>query len=266
MVGVPTGVRRLVSGIIDTGSGPAIVMAHGMELDHRLFEPQVATLSRSFRTIAYDLRARSPRGEQPYDLYDLVDDLIRLLDDRGVDRCVLVGMSMGGFTAVRAAHRHPDRIAGLVLIGSAGVPYGREDIAQWSPAYEAVRGLPRLPPAQARADAELHFSLRTRRRRPELVDLWTDRIAERSGTATYHEYRAWAQQDDLSAHLGMIKAPTLIIHGDEDTAVPLSMALETHARIAHSRLMVLPYAAHAVNLEYPEIVSDAIRTLSSAST
>ena len=266
MVGVAAGVRRLVTSIIDTGSGLAIVMAHGMELDHRLFDSQVAALSGSFRTIAYDLRARSARGEQSYDLYDLVDDLIRLLDDCGIDRCVLVGMSMGGFMAVRAAHRHPDRIAGLVLIGSAGVPYSREDIVQWSPAYEAVRDLPRLPPAQARADAELHFSLRTRRLRPELVDLWTDRIAERSGTATYHEYRSWAQQDDLSARLGMIKAPTLIVHGDEDTAVPLTMALETHARISHSRLMVLPYAAHAVNLEYPDIISDAIRTLSSAIT
>jgi pimeloyl-ACP methyl ester carboxylesterase len=252
--------------MIDTGSGPAILMAHGMELDHRLFKPQVAALSGSFRTIAYDLRARSPRGEQPYDLYDLVDDLIGLLDDRGIDRCVLVGMSMGGFTAVRAAHRHPDRIAGLVLIGSAGVPYSREDIEHWSPAYEAVRDLPRLPPAQARADAELHFSLRTRRLRPELVDLWTDRIADRSGIATYHEYRTWAQQDDLSAHLGMIKAPTLIVHGDEDTAVPLTMALETHSRIPHSRLMVLPYAAHAVNLECPDVVSDAIRTLASEIT
>jgi pimeloyl-ACP methyl ester carboxylesterase len=45
------------------------------------------------------------------------------------------------------------------------------------------------------------------------------------------------------------------VHGDEDTAVPLPMALETHSRISDSHLMVLPYAAHAVNLEYPDVVA-----------
>ena len=116
-----------------------------------------------------------------------------------------------------------------------------------------------MPDHQARADANLHFSELTRRRRPDLVDEWAERIRSRSGTATWHEFASWAWQDDLSPRLASLQVPLLIIHGDEDRAVPLEMALETHARVAGSRLMVLPFAAHAVNLEYPAEVSRAIR-------
>jgi pimeloyl-ACP methyl ester carboxylesterase len=245
--------------VSDTGGGPALVMAHGMELDHTLFEPQQSELSNDFRTVAYDLRARTALGEQPYDLYDLVSDFERLLDDHGIDRCVFVGMSMGGFTAIRAAFELADRISGVVLIGSCAVPYSPEAVADWRPAYEALREARYVPPDQARSDAELHFAMRTQRRRPDLVDTWAKRIETRSGLATWQEFRAWAEQDDLRPRLAELTTPVLIIHGDEDQAVPIEMALETHALISTSRLMVLPFAAHAANLEWPAPVNAIIR-------
>lgn len=250
----------VTSQVTDLGSGPTLIMAHGMELDRHLFAAQQAELSTDFRVIAYDLRARTPAGEQAYKLDDLIADFERLLDELDVGRCLFIGMSMGGFVAIRAALRCPERVAGVVLIGSSAVPYAAELIDQWRPAYEALRGSASVPDHQARADAELHFSDLTRHHRPELVDEWAERIRSRSGTATWHEFASWAWQDDLTPRLASLRVPLLIIHGDEDRAVPLEMALETHARIPGSRLMVLPFAAHAVNLEYPAEVSRAIRT------
>lgn len=250
--------------VSDIGSGPALVMAHGMELDHTLFEPQQSELSNGFRTVAYDLRARTPLGEQPYELYDLVSDFEALLDDRGIDRCVFVGMSMGGFAAIRAAFELPTRVAGVVLIASCGVPYSPEALDDWRPTYEALRQAEHVPPDQARSDAELHFAALTRRRRPELVDAWAKRIETRSGLATWHEFRAWAEQDDLRPRLAELEKPVLMIHGEEDQAVPIEMALETRALVPSSRLMVLPFAAHGVSLEWPAAVNAVIRAFAEA--
>ena len=246
--------------MVDVGSGHTVVMAHGMELDHRLFEPQIAGLKGQFRTVAYDLRGRSALGEQPYNLYDLVDDFVELLDYLEVGRCVLVGMSMGGFMGLRAALLHPARVAGLVIIGSSGIPYAQKETRRWAAVYEALRNEPRLSAERARADAELHFSLHTRQRRPELVNVWAERIGTHSGRATYHEFQSWAKQDDLRSRLSEITVPTLMIHGDEDAALPLSMALETHGLLPTSRLLVLPYAGHAVNLEFDRVVNTTIAT------
>jgi pimeloyl-ACP methyl ester carboxylesterase len=244
---------------VDRGSGPAIVFAHGMQLDHRLFEPQVDALATEYRTVAYDLRARTGRGDEPYDLYDLVGDLASLLDDLEIDRCLLVGMSMGGYTAVRAALEIPERLHGVVLIGSSAVPFPAADADEWRTAYEPLRSQATVGRERARDDAELHFAQVTRARRPELVELWTDRIAERSGPATYNEFVAWAYQDDVRGQFAACEVPFLLVHGQEDGAVPLAHALETYALARSARLLVLPYAAHAPNLEHPDLVNDAIR-------
>lgn len=244
---------------IDRGEGPAIVFAHGMELDRRLFEPQVDALCDDYRTIAYDLRARTAAGTSEFDLYDLVDDLVAVLDAAAVDRALFVGMSMGGFTAVRAALRIPDRLHGIVLIGSSCVPFAADEVAEWRTAYEPLRERETVGASRARADAELHFSAATMRRRPELVDVWTERIAGRSGAATWNEFCSWAYQDDVREAFARVGLPVMIVHGQEDPAVPLAHALETFALARDGRLLVLPYAAHAPNLEFPGAVNEAIR-------
>jgi pimeloyl-ACP methyl ester carboxylesterase len=231
-----------------------------MALDRSLFAVQQQDLATGFRTIAYDLRARTSAGEEPYGLYDLVTDFETLLDRRGVESCVLVGMSMGGFLAVRAAMRLPDRIRGVVLIGSSGIPYEEKSLREWRPRYEALARSSHIPASEARIEAELHFSRATRSQRPDLIDEWSSRIASRSGQSTWCEFAAWAEQDDLSDQLSLIATPVLVVHGEEDPAVPLEMALETYRRLANSHLLVIPFASHAVNLEAPVTVNNAIRT------
>lgn len=235
-----------------------MVFAHGMELDHRLFVHQIHHFKKTHRVVAYNLRARTSKGESPYSLYDLVDDLISLLDKLEIHKCVLVGMSMGGFTAIRAAYKHPERFHALILFGSAGVPYPASEIAKWAPVYEALMPLPVLGKKHARDDALLHFSKRSQRLHPELVEQWTDIIATRTGKATVYEFKSWGYQDDLRPHLSSMKVPAMIIQGDEDIAVPLDMAEETHRLLPDCRLMVVPFAAHGVNLEYPDKCNAAI--------
>jgi pimeloyl-ACP methyl ester carboxylesterase len=244
----------------DRGHGDAIVFSHGMMLDRTMFAPQVEALSPHYRTVAFDHRARWSDSEEPYSLYDLADDLRALLDELEIERCVLAGMSMGGFMAVRAALRHPDRIAGIVLIGASDLPYSPDDQARWEAYFGSHRGAATLPREVAEEQATGHFSERTRLQRPELVRAWTDRIATRSGNATYLEAVSWARQDDVRDAWAELDLPALVIHGDEDAAIPLEHALETFRRSRSGRLLVVPYAGHAVNLEDPDAVNNALAT------
>jgi pimeloyl-ACP methyl ester carboxylesterase len=245
-------------GSIDRGSGTALVFAHGMGLDWRLFEPQIDALSAEFRTVAYNLRAHSARGVDPYSLYDLVADFTAELDRRAIQRCILVGMSMGGYMAVRAALAVPERLHGIVLIGASAVPFPPQEVTVWQAEAQRWRHRATLGHEQGRADAEQNFSRTSSR--PELIALWSQRIAQRSGAASYCEFLSWAFQDDVrEAFSQQVKIPCLLIHGQEDSAVPLAHALETHRLMPAARLLILPYAGHAANLEYPNAVNEALR-------
>ncbi len=234
------------------------MFAHGMGLDHEIWRSQLDALSKTHQAIAYDLRGRTPRGRTSYNLYDLSSDFTALLDELSIDRCVLVGLSMGGYMAVRVALTAPQRLHGVVLIGSSAVPFPKAQAEESRAEYEQLRCLPHIGLAHGRAASESHFSHVTQRLRPELVSFWADRIATRSGEETFHELMSIVYQNDIRAQFAQMHLPCLLIHGDQDHAVPLDHALETHQLARDSRLMVLPYASHAPNLENPLAVNEAI--------
>ena len=98
---------------VELGSGPAVVFAHGTLMDKSMFEPQMQTLSQAYRVILFDSRARTGPWDSQWKIPDLVDDTLALLNNLGIERCVLAGMSVGGFMALDFALTHPDRLDGL---------------------------------------------------------------------------------------------------------------------------------------------------------
>jgi lipase len=106
------------------GAGPnAVVAAHGVTGTHMNFEPVADQLGEAVTVLAPDLRGRglSKSVGGPYGMAQHADDVIAVLDHAGIAEAVMVGHSMGGFVAVFAATRHPDRIRGLVLV-DGGLP------------------------------------------------------------------------------------------------------------------------------------------------
>nr|WP_256684910.1 alpha/beta hydrolase [Halococcus qingdaonensis] len=93
--------------VTDRGEGTAIVFAHGTLMDRTMYDSQIDALSDDYRTVAYDLRARTDQYATEYDLYDLADDIVALTDALDIDTFVLCGMSMDGFMALRFAERYP---------------------------------------------------------------------------------------------------------------------------------------------------------------
>ena len=114
---VEIGVRGGAVEVETVGAGLALVLLHGWALDRRIWSPQMAPLSRSFRVVALDRRGFG-RSTAPPDLAAEVDDLMVVKKKLGLDRMILVGMSQAGRVALQFALVHPDGVAGIVLQGA----------------------------------------------------------------------------------------------------------------------------------------------------
>jgi pimeloyl-ACP methyl ester carboxylesterase len=129
----------------EAGDGAPVVLLHGLTANRRYVVMGSRSLERSgHRVIAYDARGHGHSSPAPepsaYTYPELAADLLAVLDDRGIERAVLAGASMGAHTALRLALDHGDRVAGLVLATPAFTPGGEHtDLERWDALSEGLR-------------------------------------------------------------------------------------------------------------------------------
>ena len=127
--------------VTDAGAGPPVVLLHGLTATHRYVVMGSRALERGgHRVVAYDARghgASAPAAGYAYE--DLAADLRALLDDRGIERAVLAGASMGAHTALRVALDVPERVAGLVIVTPAAHPGAPPGLERWDRLAEGLR-------------------------------------------------------------------------------------------------------------------------------
>lgn len=241
-----------------SGAGPAIVLTHSFLCDGALFAHQVAALERTHRVINIDLRGhgRSGPSDSPFDIYDLVDDVIAVLDAEGVERAVWMGLSIGGFLSLRAALTVPDRVRALVLMDSDAGP---ESI--WKKfKYSAMKlGLKTIGPRFiVPAVMPIMFGETTMRSRPEIREEYHRRFLELRVPSISHGIDAITGRDDILGRLKEITCPTLVLAGEEDRALPAWKSRRLADGIRGAELLVIPAAGHLSAVEQPEAVTDAI--------
>ena len=97
--------------------GKPVVFIHGFPFNHSMWEPQMLALPNEYRAIAFDVRGHgdSDLADGQYSIEFFVDDLLALLDHLVVEKAILCGLSMGGYIALRAVERHPERVMALAL-------------------------------------------------------------------------------------------------------------------------------------------------------
>jgi pimeloyl-ACP methyl ester carboxylesterase len=126
----------------EAGEGVAVVLLHGLTATRRYVVMGSKNLERSdHRVVSYDARGhgRSDPGER-YGYDTLAEDLLAVLDDRGIDRAVLAGASMGAQTLVRLALEHPSRAAALVIVTPAFDPdVGEQGLERWDALSRGLR-------------------------------------------------------------------------------------------------------------------------------
>jgi pimeloyl-ACP methyl ester carboxylesterase len=230
----------------EAGEGVPVVLLHGLTATHRYVVMGSKALERSgHRVIAYDARAHGRSDPAPapdaygYDV--LAGDLGRVMDERGVERAVLVGASMGAHTLLRFALERPERAAALVVITPAYDPVDNDDpgrLARWDALSDGLRdggvegfvrayGEPRVP--EAWRDTVLTV-LRQRLSAHEHPDALADalRAVPRS--------RPFGTLHDLAA----IETPTVIVadRDEVDPEHPLSVG-EHYARVIPGARLVV---------------------------
>jgi pimeloyl-ACP methyl ester carboxylesterase len=246
------------SDVADTGTGPAVVFSHGTLLDRTMFIPQTAALADRYRTIAYTSRAGTSRYGTERSLDDLSADCLQVVDRAGVDRFVLVGMSVGGFMAIELALRHPERVAGLVLVATQADAYTAQERRTFGGLLEPLDTGGAIPEHVIEAFRPVIFGKRALAEQPELVERWTSKWRQRPARALYGEYRSWIDKPDRVADLAQIAAPVLILHGEGDNGITVDHAHTMHERLPHSTFTPIADSGHLVTEEQPEAVTSAL--------
>jgi pimeloyl-ACP methyl ester carboxylesterase len=239
-----------------TPADPTILLIHGASASMLWWEEQLCTriAAGGRHVVRFDNRdtGRSisyPAGRPGYGLTDMVDDALGVLDALGIERAHVVGRSMAGTIAARAALRRPDRVASLTLVstspGGTGLPpmadafldyvgAGDPDPADPATVIPFVTGLMRVY-----SGGSPYFDERATR---ALVERDVARTNDVGACLTNHFVIDTGHPDPRM--LTAIEAPTLVVHGERDPVFPLAHGEVLRDRIHGARLLTLPEAGH----------------------
>jgi 3-oxoadipate enol-lactonase len=229
------------------------VLLHAFPFDRRFLAAVAARLGARARVLVPDLRGFGDSElDGAYSIADLADDVAHLLDQQGVERAVVGGVSMGGYAALAFANLHPQRLMGLVLADTKAGPDTSEARAARDQAMALVRSggvaayieaqLPKL--LGPSASAEVHEQVRA--------------LATQRAEAVLAGLTALRDRPDRRGELGRITCPTLILVGADDVITPPAEAAAMTTAISRAVLVELPGAGHLANLEAPLPFAQAI--------
>lgn len=118
---------------IEQGQGQPMILLHGNGESCDYFEHQIAYFSKQYHVIALDTRGhgQSPRGEKPFTIKQFAEDLLDFMDEKSIERAIILGFSDGGNIALTFALKYPERIEKLILNGANLFPSGVKPLYQW---------------------------------------------------------------------------------------------------------------------------------------
>jgi len=250
---VTAGASRLF--VEKTGSGPSVVLIHGLGGSTTVYEPQVAALAETHTVLRYDLsgHGRSPVAG-PNSITTWVEELRALLDHEGIEETALVAHSMGTLVAATFAATYPDRVSKVALLGPVKAQPDAAKAATRARA-RAVREGGMSAVADTIVAAALSESTRTAK--PVAVAAVRELLLgqDPAGYAFACEALADAVDPDFSS----ISVPVLLLTGDEDKVSPVQVNEELLSTYANAQLNVLDGVGHWHSLEDPTTVTHRLQ-------
>lgn len=227
------------------------MLLHSLALDSGVWNPVWEDFAAVHDVIAPDLRGhgRSPWDRRPFGIADLASDVLALLDFLEIERCALLGMSMGGSVAMTIAAVAPDRIARLALCDTTAW-YGEQAEHSWAERANSAAATPRE--MQISFQSERWFSEKTRATAPEILANAV-RIFLRTDPAAHAEACRAMGALDARGSLSAIRAATLVVTGEQDYATPPEMGEALAAGIEDAQFVLWPASRHFSVLESPEL-------------
>jgi pimeloyl-ACP methyl ester carboxylesterase len=246
-----------------TGSGPAVVFAHGLGGNHLSWWQQVPHFARHYTCITFAHRGFAPSqlSASAPDPTLYADDLAGLIDHLNLKEVRLVAQSMGGWSCLEFALRHPERLKALVMAATGGTAdlntldaSDKEKVEKWYAAHRGGeedllrRGIhPAAGERMAREQTALHFMYRE-------IDQLSSGLDKDALRAKLRAMRTLPV-----SKLKGIRTPVLFISGTEDIVFPPPAAVALAAVVPGSKLERVPEAGHSVYFEraprFNEVVS-----------
>jgi proline iminopeptidase len=250
---------------------PTVLLLHGGPgLDHTLYKPHLSPLADAAQLVYLDQRGQGRSGRAPLETCSptqMADDAAALCRMLSIEQPVVLGHSFGGFVALHMAIRHPDVVGRLVLLNTAAASAdmtGGLDMLEARHGSAVRAAAARVFGGDFSEDAMADFQrsvfpayITNPANAALAAETFARAVLIREVGAHYFQH--YAPTYDVRPSLGAIRAPTLVITGEEDWVVHPNAGRALAAAMPDAELLVIPRVGHLTFVERPDIVLGAIR-------
>jgi pimeloyl-ACP methyl ester carboxylesterase len=260
--------NRLVNGLrlryVDYGSGPVLVLMHGMAASWQWWLENIPALAQQHRVIAVDLPGcgNSERLPAPAEMATHAHTVLGLLEQLGVESATVAGHSMGGLVALEMAKADPQRVKDLILVDAGGAPMSERRLAIILVVLRVAAAILRrsvVRHALATKPWVRNLAMRGGFRDPRVISAaLAAEIMPVFGGPGFVDSVAAAGRAVRAMVTDTISCPVLLLWGDHDVMAPLDGARDLHRDLAQSELVVVAGAGHSPMIEFPDQFNDAV--------
>ena len=250
----------------EVGQGAPIVFVHEFAGDHRSWEPQMREFGKRYRCIAYAARGYTPSDvpadKEAYTYKHVMRDCVAVLDHLKIEQAHLIGLSMGGYTALQVALNHPGRVRSLVLAGT-GSGFERDYVAEHHKNSRAVaerflrEGSQAIAETYGLGPSRVPFLVKDPRGFAEFSRMLAEHDAVGSANTSRGFQGGRPSLYDFESEIAKLTTPALIVVGDEDERC-IEPSLFLKKTLSASGLVMMPKAGHVVNLEEPDLFNQCV--------
>jgi 3-oxoadipate enol-lactonase len=246
--------------IFEEGNNSAlpVIFIHGFPFDHNMWKEQISELSTDFYCISYDIRGlgESLAGDGQYTIEMFTDDLFSVINELGIGKPVLCGLSMGGYIALRAVEKTESKFKGLILCDTKSGADSNDVKLKRAEGIKTINkeGLEPFVTNFMRNCFADNFRINEKLKYQELVD----RAVTFDPVGVKGCLLAMAGRTDTTSYLSKIKIPTLILCGEKDSLLPPDIMKEMADKISNAEFFVVPDSGHIISIENPVFVSDML--------
>jgi epoxide hydrolase 4 len=260
---------------VTQGEGPLMLMLHGFPEFWYSWRHQIPEFAKDYKVVALDMRGYNdsdkPSEQSAYVMDEFIKDIAGVIEGLGYDRCVLVAHDWGGAIAWCFAYAHPQMVERLIVMNiphpakfGAGLTTPQQLLRSW---YIFFFQLPFLPELQLQWNdyqmietAFKGMAVDKTTFTPEDIDAYKNAAAKRGAlTAMVNYYRNIFQQKFLNQSWGVLEVPTLMIWGENDTALGKELTYGTQTYVKNFRIEYIPNCSHWVQQEKPQLVNQYMR-------
>lgn len=230
-------------------TNPVLLFLHAFPQDGRMWEPQWEHFQQTHRVIVPDFPGFGQSPLQGEWTIDSVADLVaELLTHLGVNTPVTVaGLSMGGYTAMAFARRHPERLGKLILADTKADPddaeakANRDKMIAFAQTHGSIGVINAMLPKL--------LGPTTLKTKPLVAEHVIAIAGNQSAAAVMAALKALRDRPDATPQLNQIAVPTLVIVGQEDAVTPVAKAELIRREVPNAQLVIIPEVGHLANLE-----------------